>query len=229
MESAISQNKLTTRNKIKICLIILVIGCAVWYWWEPLLEILRMISDKEVVANYIKRYDPWGPIVLFLLLVLQVFLSFIPGHALIVAGGYVYGFGVGILITLTSTVAASQLAYLLTRKYGRPFVEQMIPETSITRWDDLIQNHGGIFFFFAFILPIFPADFMPFIAGLSSISPQHFFWANFFGRLLVAIFITLIGSHGLIFPPYFWVLGFVILLTLSVSWKKVSSGIKNLH
>jgi uncharacterized membrane protein YdjX (TVP38/TMEM64 family) len=135
---------------------------------------------------------------------------------------------VGTLITLTSTVAASQLAYQLTRKYGRPFVEQMIPKHLINRWDDLIQNHGGIFFFFAFILPIFPADFMPFIAGLSSIYPHHFFWANFSGRLLCAVFITLIGSHGFIVPPYFWVLGVLILLGLCVTWKRVSSGLKNL-
>jgi len=209
----------------KKILIVLGLCLMVWIWREPLAEMLSMIGDRDAIVEYIHGFGPWGPIILTLILGVQVFLAFIPGHAFIVAGGYVYGFLIGTLITQAATVVASQLAYLLARKYGRPFVNRVVPENITDRWNGLAERQGGIFFFFAFILPIFPNDFMSFIAGLSSITPRNFFWANFFGRLPCAIFITLIGSHGFELPLQFWAAIILIVVGLCVFWKKISAGL----
>jgi len=163
------------------------------------------------------------PVLLSIILTLQVFLAFIPGHAFIVAGGYIYGLLVGALITQVSTVFASQLAFLLTRRYGRPLVDRMAPANLIDHWNKLAEKQGGLFFFFAFILPIFPNDLMSFIAGLSNISPRKFFVANFLGRLPCAIFVTLIGSHGFELPLYFWVVIIILILGLCLLWKTISA------
>jgi len=203
-----------------LCGIVALIG--IWYWRAPLGEMLTMIGDREEIVAYLEQYNAWGPLVLSVILCAQVFLAVIPGHAFMVAGGYIYGFVIGVLITQTSTVIASQLAYLLARKAGRPFVERMAPANVIDKWNKLAERQGVLFFFFSFILPIFPNDLMCFIAGLSSIKPKNFFIANFLGRLPCAVFITLIGSHGVEMPIQFWAVIILFVLGLCVSWKQIS-------
>jgi len=193
-----------------------------WYWRAEFSELLSMIGDREAIVAYLELYQGWGPVILALILGSQVFLAIIPGHAFMVAGGYVYGFLIGVLITQVSTVVASQLAYLLARKAGRSFVNRMAPTHVIDKWNQLAEKQGGLFFFFSFILPIFPNDLMCFIAGLSSISPKKFFIANFWGRLPCAVFVTLIGSHGLEMPLYFWAAVVLVVVGLCASWKRIS-------
>lgn len=199
---------------------------AVLYWWEQLLDMLSMIGDRDAIVAFLNQFGFLGPIVLSSILGLQVFLAVIPGHAFMVAGGYVYGLVVGALITQTSTVIASQLAFLLSRRYGRPLVDRIAPANVIDHWNKLAERQGGLFFFFSFILPIFPNDLMCFIAGLSVIKPRKFFLANFFGRLPCAIFVTLVGSHGFELPLYFWALIVLAIIGLCLIWKNYSAVVE---
>ena len=187
---------------------------------------ISIIGDRDAIAAFLQQYGVVGPLILFIILALQVFLAVIPGHAFIVAGGYIYGLFLGAMITQISTVIASQLAFLLARKYGRPLVDRIAPANIIEHWNKLAQTQGGMFFFFSFILPIFPNDLMCFIAGMSAISPRKFFLANFLGRLPCAIFVTLIGSHGFELPLYFWILAVLVIIVLCVLWKNISNSIR---
>lgn len=219
--------KLHVNTKQWVKAIFILLGMTIiLYWRVQIFEMIKMIGDREAIAAYLQQFGVAGPILLFIILALQVFLAIIPGHAFMVAGGYIYGLLMGTVITQFSTVIASQLAFLLTRKYGRPLVERIAPDYVIEHWNQLAQSQGVVFFIFAFILPIFPNDLMCLIAGLSLISPKKFFLANFLGRLPCAIFITLIGSHGFELPLYFWVLVISVMILLSVFWKKFSSKIE---
>ena len=219
------KNKINKSRILKSLFIAAALVC-LWYWRDPVREFFALIGDREAIVAYLQQYQGWGPLILSLILGTQVFLAVIPGHAFMVAGGYIYGFLAGTLITQVSTVVASQLAYLLARKAGRPFVNRMAPANVIDKWNKLAEKQGVLFFFFAFILPIFPNDLMCFIAGLSSIEPKKFFVANFFGRLPCAIFITLIGSHGLEMPIYFWIVMAIVMIGLCVCWKRISKGLE---
>jgi len=218
----ISNLKANRSKWIKVASALLLLAMIV-YWHDQLLIIISIIGDREAIVEFLDQYGIWGPFVLFAILTLQVFLAVIPGHAFIVAGGYIYGLLVGSAITQISTVMASQLAFYLARCLGRPLVDRMAPANVVDHWNQLAETQGGLFFFFAFILPIFPNDLMCFIAGLSSVSPRKFFLANFFGRLPCAIFVTLIGSHGFEMPLYFWVLVALVILGLCIFWKFFSA------
>ncbi len=207
-------------------IIVLIVLVAIFFWRVQILDVISTIGDRDAIAGLLQQYGVLGPVVLFFILGLQVFLAVIPGHAFIVAGGYIYGFVMGTLITQISTVIASQLAFLLARRYGRPLVGRLAPEYVIDRWNKLAQTQGGLFFFFSFILPIFPNDLMCFIAGMSAISPRKFFVANFLGRLPCAVFVTLIGSHGIELPLYFWILIALVLIVLCIIWKYLSIQIE---
>jgi uncharacterized membrane protein YdjX (TVP38/TMEM64 family) len=46
------------------------------------------------------------------------------------------------------------------------------------------------------MLPIFPADVMNYVAGLSGLSNRHFFIANLLGRLPGVVLMTAVGAYG---------------------------------
>jgi uncharacterized membrane protein YdjX (TVP38/TMEM64 family) len=81
----------------------------------------------------------------------------------------------------------------------------------------------------SFMLPVFPADLMNYVAGLSSISWLKFLVANFFGRLPGVLAMTLIGSHGLALSPQVWVIffvgGIILLFLARLVLKKIEMAI----
>src|SRR4030095_3106751 len=131
---AIKENAMSMRKFSGVCLSIFGV-LALWFYRAPLLTSMQWFSDLDAITASIRGYGLWGPAVLFILFILQTFLAFIPGHALMVASGYIYGFSGGILITWASLVLGGQMAFWLARHYGRPFAEKWISPSILNRWD----------------------------------------------------------------------------------------------
>lgn len=136
-----------TMNRKKLTNLILT-GSALTTLWicrQPLIASLQWFRDLDAVTTSIRGYGLWGPVVLCVLFILQTFLAFIPGQALMVASGYVYGFSGGILITWVSLVLGGQLVFWLARRYGRPFAEKWISPFVLDRWDKTAANQSITF------------------------------------------------------------------------------------
>ncbi len=204
------------RNSKKI-IITAILLTTLWIYRHPLAELLQIIQDQEAVSTFLQGYGSLGPIILFVLLIAQVFVAIIPGHALMVTAGYVYG-TLGLFVTLTSTILGSQIAFLIARKYGRSLIYRLASPEIINRWDKVAKYQGILFYFFSFVLPIFPSDLMCYVAGLCTISPKRFFIANFLGRTCCAVFITLIGIYGMHPPVQFWIISLIALITFFLGW-----------
>jgi uncharacterized membrane protein YdjX (TVP38/TMEM64 family) len=172
-----------------------------------------MIGDREILAAYLQSYGTLGIFLIYVFLVIQVIIATIPGQAIMVTGGYLYGFWIGLVVSYTSTVITSQFCYELARRYGRPLVLKLAPAEIVDKWAVRAERQGIPFFIFSFTTPIFPADVMNFVAGLSGLSGRKFLIANVIGRLPSAIVFTLIGSHGLGLPLN-WMIAVFITITL---------------
>ena len=198
-------------------LIFAVLTVIIWIWWDPVQILLAFISDQEAFGAYLQSFGIWGPVVLFGAQLLQVFFAFIPGHVVLLAAAYVYGFALGLLFNITFTVVASQLAYLFARWAGRPLVYRLADQETVDYWERIANQKGVLFFTIAFLLPVFPSDAMNFVAGLSGIDSRRFLLANFLGRLPSAVTLSLIGAYGLEFSNVQWgmiILSFVILFVV---------------
>ena len=206
---------LTGKSK-KIMLAVIILAIA-WMYRQPLGELLQIIQDQEAVSAYLQGYGSLGPVVLFILLIAQVFVAIIPGHALMVTAGYAYG-TLGLFVTLTSTILGSQIAFLIARKHGRSLIYRIASPEVIERWDKVAKHQGILFYFFSFVLPIFPSDLMCYVAGLATISPRRFFVANLLGRTCCAVFVTLIGIYGMHPPIQFWLFSLTVLAALFLGW-----------
>ncbi len=195
--------------------------CALWFYRASIYDMLTFVSDREGLIEYLGDYGKWGALLLFVILLLQVIVAAIPGHAFMLVGGYLYGFLPGFLLIHASTVIGSQFTYWLAKKYGRPAVEKLAPTDVVEKWTKRAERQGIVFFFFAFNLPIFPSDVMNFVAGLSGISTYKFLFVNFVGRLPMAIVFAMIGAQGFQISPLLGIVAVVFTIVLFAAWRMV--------
>lgn len=191
----------------------LIAAALIWWQWPSITELTAVLHDQDAVSAALRSYGAWGPLALAVIQLIQVLVAVVPGHVFLIAAGYVYGLPLGFALNLTFVVAASQIGYLLARRWGRPLVHRLAAPEQVAKWESIAEKEGLLFFTIAFVLPAFPTDVMNFVAGLSGISSRKFFIANVCGRLPGVVLLTLIGSHGLELPASaWWVLGGVAAL-----------------
>src|SRR5690349_16681069 len=128
----VSSSEVKMKN-VKIIIIFILLALALIYR-NDIADFLHVITDQQAVSAYLQGYGALGPVVLFILLVAQVFVAIIPGHALMVTAGYVYGF-TGLCVVITSTIFGSQVAFLIARWYGRDLIYKLASPKVIDQWD----------------------------------------------------------------------------------------------
>ena len=197
-------------------LLILIFGAlliALWIYREPIGAWLRWFSNLNAVIETIRGYGLWGPAILFLLFILQAFLAFIPGQALMISSGIIYGFAGGFLLTWTSLVIGGQIAFWLSRKFGRPFAEKWIAPATLNRWDKSAAGQGMVFYVVSLVMPFVPNDAMCYVAGLGSMPFKRFLLANMLGRGIASFLTATVGANLVAIPALLWVFlaGFVLL------------------
>lgn len=192
---------------------IVLVASAMWIYRAPLLTSLHWFSDLNAVTASIKGYGLWGPVILFVLFILQTFVAFIPGQALMVASGYVYGFTGGIMITWISLVLGGQIAFWLARRYGRPFAEKWISASLLDRWDKSAAGQGVVFYVVTLVMPFFPNDAMCYVAGLGNMPGRRFLLANILGRGIASLMTVIVGAFADQIPGLLWIaiIGFIVL------------------
>jgi uncharacterized membrane protein YdjX (TVP38/TMEM64 family) len=191
---------------------------ALWLVREPVAALWMWFSDQEAVTTSINRLGIWGPVILAVLFILQVFFAFIPGQALMIASGFLYGFGSGFLLSWLSLVAGGEMAFLLARRYGRAFAETWISPGVLARWDKAARGQGISFFTLSLVLPLVPNDAMCYLAGLGKISHRHFAVANLLGRGLACLFMSAIGAFSGHVPWQVWAILITILCVAGLTW-----------
>lgn len=189
---------------------------ALWLSHPYLLDLLDLLKDREASSQYLTRFGPWGAFLYLLVLCLQVLTIVIPGQALTITAGYLYGFSNGLVLNVLGAVGASQLAFVIARWAGQPLVSRFVSPNLINRWRDIHERHGMAFFVVCFWFPVIPSNATNYLAGLSSISFWSFFVANLIGRLPGLVVVTLLGAYGIELTWQQWfaaaVVGLVVIL-----------------
>jgi uncharacterized membrane protein YdjX (TVP38/TMEM64 family) len=136
----------------------------------------------------------------------------IPGYAMAVVGGVLFGPFFGTVYTMIGVTVGSGIAFLIARRYGRPLVERMIHDDALETFDGFVENAGLTGLFLFVLIPVLPEDVISFVAGLSNFRLPVFLVIVFFGRLPAAVVAVLAGD-GLAASQYLeagvWLLSLV--------------------
>ncbi len=116
------------------------------------------ITDTEALRAWLDQFGIFAPIVFIGLQALQVIVAPIPGQVVALVAGYLFGPLAGTVYSLTGVLIGSAVAFSLSKRFGRSFVERVIHEDVIARFDGFVDTVGvpGLFAFV--IIPGLPDD-----------------------------------------------------------------------
>jgi len=169
-------------------------------WFVIILFIILLASftyvkyvDSENIIRIIQN-SSFSPIFYILFVAGQVLLFPIPGQFAGIAGGYFFGYILGTLYSIIGLTIGSYVAFYLSRKFGKPFVEKIDKKDKIKHFEKLIKDKEESILFLVLLLPFMPDDLISFIAGLTKIKTSNFILITIIGRLPGFFFLNLVGA-----------------------------------
>lgn len=132
----------------------------------------QIFTSEAALRELLTKMGPAAPFGFILIQVIQTVIPIIPAALTIPMGSMIFGMGYGFLLNFIGIMIGSVLNFVLARKFGRPFVEMLV---SNKQWNKYVSwlDQGKRFdqlFTFGMFFPLSPADFLCYLAGLSSIS-----------------------------------------------------------
>lgn len=128
---------------------------------------LTLLTDAERLRRFVGTFGILGPIVLIALQALQVVVAPVPAQVLAVVAGYLYGTWLGTLYSMLGIVLGSTAAFWLSRRYGRTYVESVLHEDAVARFDAIDDDHARVALLVLFLVPGLPDDAICFAGGLT--------------------------------------------------------------
>lgn len=153
------------------------------------------LVDPERIRSVVAGLGPYAAPAFVLVQAAQVVFAPIPGQALGVVGGYLFGTVPGTAYSMLGVLAGSAVVFVLARRYGRPFVERVLADDVLRRFDSFADEHGAVGLFVVFLLPTFPDDAVCALAGLTGLRLRTFLALVLAGRLPTFVLVALAGER----------------------------------
>lgn len=151
-------------------------------------------DDEERIKAWVANFGWFGPIIIVLAMIAQMFLLVIPTIALMVVSILAYGPIIGSIIILVAVFAASSVGYFIGRYFGPVIVEKLIGHKTEKKISDFIDDYG----FWAVIVtrlnPFLSNDAISFVAGVLQMGYWRFIGATLVGIAPLTLFIAVIGK-----------------------------------
>ena len=138
------------------------------------------VADPVAWREAIAGFGALAPAAFVAVQAAQVVLAPVPAPATALLGGYLFGILPGTLYSVAGATLGSYVAFTLSRRYGRAYVERTFDASLVGGFDRVVDRAGvpGLFVFF--LLPGFPDDVLCFTAGVARVDR-----ATFLGLVLV--------------------------------------------
>ncbi len=176
-------------------------------WWRPLvllaaivaiLIMARVLGLGERMGDlreWIQGLGPWGPVV-FLFLYAAAVVAAVPGSALSVAAGALFGSVLGVVLVINAATLGASLAFLISRYFARDAVARWLSSNEkFQKLDRLTEEHGATIVALTRLVPLFPFNLLNYGFGLTRVPFwTYVVWSWF--CMLPATIIFVVGADA---------------------------------
>lgn len=152
------------------------------------------LTNAEALRTFIRGYGILAPLVLVVLQAVQVVAAPIPGQVLGVVAGYLFGAWWGTLYNMVGITIGSTIAFWLSRRYGRGYVENIVHEGALEQFDAVSEEYGRQALFLVFLFPGLPDDVICFAGGLTDIPLWQLVLIAIAGRAPAFFLVNVVGD-----------------------------------
>lgn len=150
--------------------------------------------DMEGLKEYILSFGIWGPVVSFLLMILQSVAAPLPAFVITFANAALFGWVYGAILSWTSAMAGAAICFYIAKFLGRDTVENLTSKFALDDVDKFFVKYGKHTILIARLLPFMSFDLVSYAAGLTSMSFASFFIATGIGQLPATIVYSYVGG-----------------------------------
>ncbi|KAF0096175.1 MAG: hypothetical protein E1N59_142 [Puniceicoccaceae bacterium 5H] len=164
-------------------------------WLNHAYEVLTS-DDKSRIREWVSQYGLWGPVLIIVAMVAQMFLIVMPTVLLMIIAVMAYGPVWGTIINVTAIVAASSIGYALGRALSEASLERMIGEHTVHKVSKEADRYGVWAVILARLSPFLSNDAISFIAGVIQMGFWRYLASTLAGILPLALMIAYFGKSN---------------------------------
>lgn len=152
-------------------------------------------GDEERTRQWVSQFGYFGPIVIILAMILQMFLLVIPTPVLMVVTVLAYGPFIGSLILFGAVFLASTIGYFIGRYFGPVIVEKLIGVKTEKKLTSFIDDYGFWTVIVVRLSPFLSNDAISFVGGVLKMGYWRFIGATMLGISPLIIFVAYLGGN----------------------------------
>ncbi|MFC6824070.1 TVP38/TMEM64 family protein [Halopelagius fulvigenes] len=154
------------------------------------------LADPERIRIAVERLGPYAGVAFVGVQAAQVVFAPIPGQTLGVVGGYLFGTLRGAAYSVVGVVVGSTVVFVLARRFGRPYVERVVDDSVLERFDSFVEERGAVGLFVVFLFPAFPDDAVCALAGLTTLRIRTLVALVAVGRVPTFLLVAHVGERA---------------------------------
>ena len=151
-------------------------------------------DDEDRIRSWVDGFGWFGPVLLVLAMIAQMFLLIVPTILLMVVSVLAYGPIWGSAIIFASVFAASSVGYLIGSYFGDAIVTRVIGKRSGKKIEGFLDDYGFWAIIVTRINPFLSNDAISFVGGLLRMGYWKFIAATMVGIAPLTIFIAIMGK-----------------------------------
>jgi uncharacterized membrane protein YdjX (TVP38/TMEM64 family) len=177
---------MNTGKKILVALVALAVVVALFTF-----DVRALLRDA--LAG-LESLGPWGPVI-FVLLYIVAAVLFVPGSALTLGAGALFGVGLGsVLVSVGATLGATA-AFLVGRYLARDWVAKKIEgNAAFAAIDRAVASEGWKIVGLTRLSPAFPFTLLNYAFGLTRVSLRDYVLASWIGMMPGTVMFVYLGS-----------------------------------
>lgn len=175
------------KRALWIALVTIIIVVVLGYITSQLLH----LNDTESAVELLRKYGAWVAIPF---MILEVVIAPVPGGAMPIVLGALYGSALGALYGWVGNVGGSLIAFWLARRFGKKLLLRLFPNMRLDTFDYFIENRT-VTIWIMYIIPIFPIDFMSFAMGVSKTTFKKFSFLVSIAYIPHILLLTFLGDY----------------------------------
>lgn len=183
---------------ISIGIIAALLGC--YFLWPSFKDFVNeayqvLTSDnKSKISNWVSQFGFWGPLLIFAIMIVQMFLFVIPSTLVMIISILAYGPIWGSLLALTGLLISSSVAYAIGEHLGPVTVDKLIGQDTKNKVGKNVEKYGVWMVIIVRIAPLLSDDATSFVAGLVRMGYWRFIWSSIVGIVPLLIALAYLGE-----------------------------------
>ena len=160
--------------------IIVAVPLYIYFFHHELLEDWSNLRNVEI---WLLQYKKQSALVYIAAQIVQIIICIIPGQALQIAAGYLYGFWLGFLLSIIGAFLGSIIVFYLAQFLGHDAMHILFGQRKVNDMLAKINSKRGMMLvFIIFLIPGIPKDLCTYAAGISEMKIKPFLILSLIAR-----------------------------------------------